>query len=77
MEKQSQCDRVLAFIRQHGSINTFQANEVLRPRVTRLAARIYDLEQRGFRFKHDQRQQRLPDGAVIKWVEYRLDGRLF
>lgn len=41
----TQCDAILAYMREHGSITTFEAFEQLG--ITRLAARIADLKKLG------------------------------
>lgn len=46
MEKVSQCDRVLDYIEQFGSITTFDAFKDLG--ILRLASRIHDLTKRGY-----------------------------
>jgi len=40
----TQCERILAYMDQHGGITQMDANRLS---ITRLAARIYDLRQRG------------------------------
>lgn len=40
----TQCERILAYMDAHGGITQMDANRL---RITRLAARIYDLRKRG------------------------------
>lgn len=48
MEKPTQRDRVLQYIRDFGSITTMQAYADLG--VTQLGTRIFELKERGYRF---------------------------
>lgn len=47
-QKQTQCKRIVEYIRENGHITSYEAYAKLR--VTQLAARITDLESRGFEF---------------------------
>lgn len=47
-QKQTQCKKIVAYIRLNGHITSYEAYAKLR--VTQLAARITDLESRGFEF---------------------------
>ena len=47
-EKRTQCKRIIEYIRENGHITSYEAYAKLR--VTQLAARITDLESRGFVF---------------------------
>lgn len=47
-DKQTQCKRIVAYIRKKGYITTLEAYQKLK--VTQLAARITDLESAGFVF---------------------------
>lgn len=47
-DKQSQCKRIVAYIREKGCITSLDAYQKLK--VTQLAARITDLESAGFVF---------------------------
>lgn len=47
-DKQSQCKRIVAYIREKGCITSLEAYQKLK--VTQLAARITDLESLGFVF---------------------------
>ena len=47
--KQSQCDRIIKYINDYGSITTLQAFSDLG--CTRLASRIHDLRKQGYSFK--------------------------
>ena len=44
--KQTQCEMILAYMRQHGSITQLEATEHIG--CTRLGGRIYDLKQHGY-----------------------------
>ena len=47
-QKQTQCKKIVEYIRVNGHITSYEAYEKLE--VTQLAARITDLESRGFEF---------------------------
>ena len=47
-QKQTQCKRIVEYIRQNGHITSYEAYAKLD--ITQLAARITDLESRGFEF---------------------------
>lgn len=49
MKKQSQCNRVMQYMRDFGSISTREAFDDLG--VTRLSGRIYDLKNRVYRLR--------------------------
>ena len=51
MNKTPQRERILQYIREHGSINCLQAAYEIG--CLQLAARIRDLEKRGYRFNKD------------------------
>jgi hypothetical protein len=46
MKRPSQCERIIEFIKEHGSITDKQAEDALGCR--RLASRIYDLKTQGY-----------------------------
>lgn len=48
----TQCGKVLAYMREHGSISDLQAFTELR--IRRLAARIYDLRQLGWQIESEE-----------------------
>lgn len=47
-DTETQCKRIIEYIRKNGHITSYEAYAKLR--VTQLAARITDLESRGFEF---------------------------
>lgn len=47
-QKQTQCKRIIEYIRENGHIKSYEAYAKLD--ITQLAARITDLESRGFEF---------------------------
>lgn len=54
-QRDSQCSRILKFMRTHGSITSMQAFKRLS--CTRLSGRIYDLKEQGYRIKDRQVSQ--------------------
>ena len=47
-QKQTQCKKIVDYIRENGHITSLEAYEKLK--ITQLGARITDLESRGFEF---------------------------
>lgn len=56
--KPTQCDLILKYIRDFGSITTWQAMMDLG--VARLASRIYDLKQMGYEFYQNKGKYKEP-----------------
>lgn len=70
MNTQTQCDKVLAYIKKHGKISTIEAFTQLH--ITRLSGRIYDLKQKGYEFITIERSKKDKDGQIKRWVDYVL-----
>lgn len=68
----SQPDKVLDYLKKHGSITSWQAITELR--VTRLSAVIFRLKDRGYDISSFDREKVDSDGNKVRWVEYRLRG---
>ena len=66
----TQCEKVLQYMKQNGSITSMEAFSKLR--ITRLSARIYDLRQAGKRITQERRYKKTDDGATHYDV-YRLE----
>ena len=67
----SQNERVLNYMREHGSIDPMRAVRDLG--IYRLSARIYDLKALGVAIKSEPRFRRDEAGKIeTKWEEYRL-----
>lgn len=66
----TQCERVIAYIEEFGSITTKEAFDMIG--VARLASRIFDLEQMGYAF--DRKAEVLPNryGDKVRFVRYSL-----
>lgn len=70
----SQNDKVLAYMREHGSIDQLRAANDLR--IMRLAARISDLRGLGVPIISETKYRRDDAGKVVsKWAEYRIAPR--
>ena len=66
-------EKVLAYLKTHGTIDQWRAFEELR--VMRLAAVVFDLKAAGVPIKSTMKYRLDPDGKVTKrWAEYRLCG---
>ena len=66
----SQCERIIKYIRDFGSITTWQAMEDLG--VARLASRIYDLKEQGYEFKKNRVKTKNRYGERTYYDEYML-----
>lgn len=71
-KKPTQCERILDYIRRYGSITSWQAYQDLG--VTQLAARIFNLKERGYSFETTRiyTKNRLEEDT--HYDEYRLVG---
>ena len=70
MDKVSQNRRVEEYMREHGSITTYEAFTELR--ITRLASRISDLRRSGVGIEGEMKYGEDSEGRLMKWKEYRL-----
>lgn len=70
--KPTQCDLILKYIHDFGSISTWQAMMDLG--VARLASRIYDLKQMGYSFTKTRVNTKNRYGKATHYDEYRLAG---
>lgn len=66
----SQCDQVLAYIKEFGSISSMEAFKDLG--ITRLAARILNLEERGYKFEKQIEQSRNRYNKKVSYTRYSL-----
>lgn len=69
--RESQCDQVLRFMMEHGSITTMEAFERLK--VTRLSGRIYDLREMGYLIKGETVCKKKKNGKVVVFRRYSLE----
>ena len=70
MSKKNQTQKVLDYMRQHGSIDQWRAIKDLH--VLRLGARIWDLKAAGVPIVTVIRRRINEDGSRSHWAEYRL-----
>lgn len=70
MEKPTQRDRVLQYIRDFGSITSYQAYTDLG--VTQLATRIFELKKRGYNFSKKRVKTKNRYGDNTHYDEYFL-----
>lgn len=68
--KPTQCDKILKYIRDFGSITSWQAYQELG--VTQLGARIYQLKERGYKFNKTRVKTKNRYGEPTHFDEYRL-----
>lgn len=65
-----QCEKVLAYMKQHGGITQAEAIELS---VYRLSGRIFDLRARGFRITSTNTEGVNKDGERVHFATYRLE----
>ena len=70
MNKKNQAQKVLDYMRQHGSIDQWRAMNDLR--IMRLGARIWDLKTMGVSIVTVIRRRINEDGTATHWAEYSL-----
>lgn len=70
--KPTQRDRVLKYIRDFGSINSYQAYADLG--ITQLATRIFELKKRGYEFDKERVKTKNRYGDKTHYDKYRLIG---
>lgn len=68
----TQCERILKFMQDHGSINPMQAMKEFG--IMRLGARIYDLKKAGYHISRRTVTGRNRYGEPVSYAEYRLEG---
>lgn len=71
MHKVSQCERILAYLDEFGSITTLEAFRDLG--IARLASRIHDLKRRGYVFERDFVESKNRHGETVRYMRYSLD----
>ena len=71
MKKQSQCNRVMQYMRDFGSISTREAFDDLG--VTRLSGRIYDLKKQGVPIADSMEKSKNRYGETVTYKRYRID----
>ena len=67
----TQCEKVLDYIKQNGSIDAWHAMHDLK--IMRLASRIHDLKQAGVPIVGIMQSRVAYDGSVVRWKEYYID----
>ena len=71
MEKLSQCEMIVKYIRDFGSITTLQAFRDIG--CTRLASRITDLKNRGYKFRDEFVTSKNRYGVKVRYKKYYLE----
>ena len=70
MNKQKQTQKVLEYIKEHGSIDQWRAMTELR--IMRLGARVWDLRAAGVPIVSVTKTKTNEDGTTTRWAEYSL-----
>ena len=68
--KDTQCQKILNFIKEHGSINPSEAYNRLH--IYRLGARIKDLRDAGHKIRTDIARETNADGETVRYAVYSL-----
>lgn len=71
MAKMTQCERILAYIREYGAITDNDAHEKLH--INRLSGRIYDLRQQGYNVVMEWKKSKNPFNEWTHYGVYRLE----
>lgn len=66
----TQCEMILKYLEENGSITTFESYSELG--ITRLPSRINDLQNRGYEFKKDWISKKNRYGKTISFLKYSL-----
>ena len=66
----TQVDRVIAYMKQFGSVSTLDAFKDLG--VTRLSARIFEIRKRGYKVKAEPIQAKNRFGEKVRYFRYSL-----
>lgn len=67
----TQRERVIRYIKDFGSITSFQAYTDLG--ITQLGARIFELKQEGYNFKTQSKKSKNRYGESVHFIEYSLE----
>lgn len=70
MEKVTQCDKILAYIREHGSITPLDALREFG--CMRLASRMSDLKVRGYNVKSKMETSKNKKGEPVSYARYTI-----
>jgi hypothetical protein len=70
--KPTQCDQIIDYIKRYGSITSWQAYADLG--ITQLAARIFNLKERGYEFETERVNTKNRMGEATHYDIYRLKG---
>ena len=70
MPKTTQCDRIIMYMQEYGSISTLEAFNDLG--VARLASRIHDLRSKGYKIKSETKTSKNRFGETTSYKVYRL-----
>lgn len=68
--KITQCEKILQYIEENGSITTFEAFCDIG--CTRLASRICDLRKMGYKFKTDTEKGKNRNGEPVHYTRYSI-----
>jgi hypothetical protein len=70
MRKASQCDRILAYIKENGSITPLEA--IREFGCMRLASRMTDLKRRGYDVKSIMETSTNKNGETVRFARYTI-----
>lgn len=72
MKKLTQCDKILAYIREHGSITPLDALREFN--CMRLASRMSDLKARGYNVQSKMETSKNKNGELVSYARYTICG---
>lgn len=72
LRRPNQCDRIVDYIKEHGSITAAEAYEHLN--ILRLAARISEIKDAGHNVSMELVHGKTKDGQPAQWAKYRIIG---
>lgn len=70
LHKPTQCQKIIVYINKYGSISTWEAMMDLG--VARLASRIFDLKEKGYKFRKQRVYTKNRDGEKTYYDRYFL-----
>ena len=68
--KQTQCERILRHLKDNGSITTWES--FTEYGITRLASRIWDLKQQGYKFEKNFKTKKNRYDENVSFVKYKI-----
>lgn len=71
-KRPTQCERVLAYLKRHGSITDDDAR-AMTPRIKRVASRINELREQGCPIRTERVTYKDNDGMTVSYARYHME----